>query len=325
MDMKKHELGRSGIMVTSVGMGVLSIGRTQLDLPLAEGADVVGYALDRGINFLDTAEWYQTYKYIAEALRTRRGAAGFTMPVVASKSLETSYDAMAAAIDDMRRDLDLDVIDIFLLHEVRQHPDFANRAGAWECLNEMKAKGAVKAIGISTHYTDVAELNVYLTGSDVIFPLINKNSLGIRRGEGFGTKEDMAAAIARNSAVGKGVFTMKAFGGGNLTGEYRACLDYVSALPGVDSVMVGLGARREVDDLVAWAEGRLDLAYAPDISHKRIRVDEGDCEGCGVCARRCPNGAIHMNEYGVAKVDHEVCLTCGYCAPACPVRAIIMY
>jgi predicted aldo/keto reductase-like oxidoreductase len=306
-------------------MGVLSVGRTQLDLPLADGADVVGYALDRGIGFLDTAEWYQTYGYIAEALRTRRGGAGFSEPVIASKSLEPSYGAMASAIDDMRRALDLDVIDIFLLHEVREDPDFARRAGAWECLNTMKAKGVVKAIGLSTHYTDTAALNASLPESDVLFPLINKDGLGIRCGKGFGTKEDMAAAIARNSGAGKGVFTMKAFGGGNLTGEYRACLDYVSALPGVDSVMVGLGSRGEVDDLVAYAEGSMDPSYAPDISRKRIRVDEGDCEGCGACEQRCPNGAIRVSAYGVAAVDHDVCLTCGYCAPACPVRAIIMY
>jgi aryl-alcohol dehydrogenase-like predicted oxidoreductase len=322
---KKNRLGRSGIEVTPVGMGVLQVGRTQLDLPLVAGADIVGYALDRGIGFLDTAEWYQTYGYIAEALRARRSAANFETPVIASKSLGTSYDAMAAAIDDMRRALDMDVVDVFLLHEVREDPDFERRAGAWACLNDMKAKGVVKAIGLSTHYTDVAERNARLPESDILFPLINKDGLGIRRDKGFGAKEDMATAIARNSEADKGVFTMKAFGGGNLTGEYIACLDYVSALPGVDSIMVGLGKRREVDDLVAWAEGALDRSYAPDISHKKIRIDEGDCEGCGACMQRCPNKAISMKEIGVASVDHGVCLTCGYCAPACPVRAIIMY
>jgi predicted aldo/keto reductase-like oxidoreductase len=323
--MKKRELGRSGIEITPVGMGVLSIGRTQLGLPLAEGADVVGYALDQGINFFDTAEWYQTYSYIAEALRTRWSKAGFKPPVIASKSLDASYGGMATAIDDMRRDLDMDILDIFLLHEVRESPDFERRSGAWDCLNEMKAKGVVKAIGISTHYVDVAELNSQLSGSDILFPLINRAGLGIRCGNGFGNKEDMATAIARNSEAGKGVFTMKAFGGGNLTSEYIKCLDYVSALPGVDSIMVGLGRRSEVDDLVSYAEGTIDRSYAPDISHKRVRIDRGDCEGCGACARTCPNKAIHMDDEGVAVVDHNVCLTCGYCAPSCPVRALILF
>ena len=71
--------------------------------------------------------------------------------------------------------------------------------------------------------------------------------------------------------------------------------------------------------------GYLPEDYRPDISAKRIHVDQGDCEGCGNCLRRCPNKAIYWNENGLADVDHSICLTCGYCAPVCPVRAIIMW
>jgi predicted aldo/keto reductase-like oxidoreductase len=247
------------------------------------------------------------------------------MPVIASKSLSCSYEGMAKAIEDMRHVLDLDVIDIFLLHEVREDPDFENRKGAWACLNDRKAKGIVKAIGISTHYVDVSALNARLPESDVLFPLINKEGMGIREGGGFGTAAGMAAAIRRNHEAGKGVFTMKAFGGGNLTGRYIECLDYVRDLPGVDAIMVGMSERREVDDLIAYADGTIDRSYIPDISKKKIRIDRGDCEGCGACVQRCPNKAIHMEAAGTAAVDHGICLTCGYCAPACPVRAIIMY
>ena len=118
---------------------------------------------------------------------------------------------------------------------------------------------------------------------------------------------------------------MKAFGGGNLTADYVKALDYVTGLPGVDSTMVGIGKKEEVDRLVAYAEGTLPRDYVPDISHKRIHIDAGDCEGCGACIKRCPNKAIHWNQYGLAAVDDNVCLTCGYCAPVCPVRAIILF
>jgi aryl-alcohol dehydrogenase-like predicted oxidoreductase/ferredoxin len=318
--MEKRELGHTGIYVTPVGMGVLTVGKTQLNLSVGDGAAVVRHALERGVRFFDTAEYYETYHYIRTALT----GTDFH-PVISSKSLAPDYKGMERAVEDMRRALNLDVVDIFLLHEVREAPDFENRAGAWAYLNDAKAKGRIKAIGISTHYVDVSRMHAALPESDVLFSLINKESLGIRDGNRPGTKEDMATAIRANDQNGKGVFAMKVFGGGHLTGSYIEALDYVGALPGVASIMVGLGNREEVERLVAYAEGTLDRSYAPDIQNKKIRVDRGDCEGCGACAAACPNQAIALGPDGVAAVDHRRCITCGYCAPVCPVRAILLF
>jgi aryl-alcohol dehydrogenase-like predicted oxidoreductase/ferredoxin len=321
--MKRNILGNTGIAVTPVGMGVLTIGRTQLKYSTSAGAGVVRYALERGINFLDTAEYYETYPQIRMALNS--GLSVCEPPVIASKSLKHDYAGMLAAVEDYRKMFDRDVADIFLLHEVREAPDFENRAGAWECLNDLKAKGVIKAIGISTHHTDAAELNEKLPESDILFPLINKYGIGIRRGAGHGTKEDMAAAIEKNSARGKGVFAMKAFGGGNYVADYTSALNYVRNLDGISSIMVGLGNAEEIDRLVEYAEGSLAENYAPDISRKKMRIDEGDCEGCGACVKRCPNKAISISSSGVASIDHDICITCGYCAPVCPTRALIMF
>lgn len=304
--------------MSPIGFGVLTIGHNQLNLPLAEGADIVRYGLERGINFLDTAQCYQTYPYIREALK----GTNFE-PVISSKCLDFSAKDMAIAIEEARKELNRDVIDIFLLHEVRNDPDFSNRAGAWDQLQEAKSKGLVKAIGVSTHHVDVAEKMIDVKECDILFPLINIESLGIRNCDGFGTKEQMAAAIQRNGELGKGIFAMKAFGGGNLVINYRNCLNYVTSLPGISSVMLGFGARHEVDRAVEYAEGILSVSYVPDVSNKKICIDSGDCEGCGSCLLRCPNHAITMNLSGIAEVNTDICLTCGYCAPVCPTRAII--
>jgi len=317
--MNKNELGKTGLLVSPIGFGVLTIGHNQLNLPLSEGADVVRYGLEQGINFLDTAQFYETYPYIRKALK----GTNFD-PVISSKSLVFSAKDMSEAIEEARINLDRDVIDIFLLHEVRNDPDFSNRAGAWEQLQEAKSKGLIKAIGVSTHHVDVAEKMLTIAACDVLFPLINIESLGIRRGNGFGTKEDMAAAILRNGDQGKGIFAMKAFGGGNLVRNYTACLDYVTSLPGISSTMLGFGTCQEVDRAVEYANGILPASYVPDVSNKKICIDPGDCEGCGSCLLRCPNHAITMNLKGIAEVNPEICLTCGYCAPVCPTRAIIL-
>jgi aryl-alcohol dehydrogenase-like predicted oxidoreductase/NAD-dependent dihydropyrimidine dehydrogenase PreA subunit len=317
--MKINKLGKTGIQVTEVGFGVLTVGRNQLNLPVEEGAAVLRYALECGINFLDTAEYYETYPYIKKALQ----GSNFN-PVIASKSLGISYGEMKQAIEEARTALDRDVIEIFLLHEVRNDPDFQNRAGAWECLQEAKAKGLIKAAGISTHHVDVAAKASELKEIDVLFPLINFKSLGIRKGPDPGTKEEMALEIKKAADAGTGVFTMKVFGGGNLTGHYMEAIKYVRELEGISSMMIGFGFPHEIDRIMEVMNGTIDPLYVPDISKKKIRIDQGDCEGCGACIERCPNHAIFFNNSGLAEVDHDICLTCGYCAPMCPVRAIIL-
>ncbi len=318
--MKRRVLGRTGIEVSEVGFGVLTMGKTQLNLSLKDGAELISYALERGLNFLDTAQYYDTYPYIKKAL-----FGGRFDPVISTKSLVASYEDMAKAVEEARRELRRDVIDIFLLHEVRSDLDFKRRAGAWDYLNEAKAKGLVRAIGLSTHHVDVAEAAALDEECDIVFPLINYQGLGIRKHGEPGTRAEMERAIRLCAQKSKGVYTMKALGGGTLTGHYMEALDYAFSIPGVASAMIGFGKKQEVDDIFDYCEGRMAPGYNPDVTHKRIHIDLGDCEGCGQCIERCPNKAIGRNEQGLAIVDHEKCVTCGYCAPVCPVRAIVMY
>ena len=324
--MKTKRLGNTNIFVTPVGMGVLTVGSTQLDLSISEGTAIVRYAVEQGISFLDTAECYRTYPQIKRALKDL--APSFSqnilkMPVITSKSLTRDYEGMRIAVEECRAVLDMDVIDIFLLHEVRQPPDFESRSGAWACLVDEKAKGHVKAIGISTHHIDTV-MNAALTpGMDVLFPLINYKGMGVRKGDGAGTAEEMALAIESASKHGVGIFAMKAFGGGNLAGDYKKALDYVIGLPGVDSIMIGLGCNKDIDDAVAWAEGRLPEGFVPDVAGKHMFVDRGDCEGCGACVSRCTSKAIRLDDEGIAVIDYEACVLCGYCAYVCPTRGLI--
>lgn len=318
--MKKVQLGNTGLMVSVAGFGVLPMGPSQLALPLEEGANIIKYALKCGINFLDTAQYYRTYPYIKKALEGE----DFKDLVICSKSLCYDYEGMMDAIIEAKKELDRDVIDIFLMHEVRSG-QLELRAGAWEALKDAKAQGLVRAIGLSTHHVDVTYAAASMKELDVVFPLINYASLGIRKGDEFATKEEMMDAIAACHNAGKGVFSMKAFGGGSLTATYQQALDYVFSKEEIDSVMIGFGKRSEVDDLISYLDGSMDPSYNPDVSKKKVYINQEDCEGCGSCKNACPAGAIFYNENGLAEVNHEKCLTCGYCSPVCPVRAVIMY
>ena len=318
--MKKVMLGNTGIEVSIVGFGVLPIGPSQLALPTEQGAEIIKYAFRNGINFIDTAQYYRAYPYISEALKD--GA--FDNIVICSKSLSADYDGMMEAISEAQKELNREVIDIFLMHEVRSG-QLEERKGAWEALVDAKKQGLVHAIGLSTHHVDICLAAASIPELDVVFPLINYASLGIRKGDQFATKEEMMEAIKACHAAGKGVFSMKAFGGGGLTGNYQEALNYVFSQPEIDSVMIGFGKTAEVDDLLSYLDGSMPKEYNPDVSKKKVHINHEDCEGCGSCKAACPAGAIYWGENGLAEVDHEKCLTCGYCSPVCPVRAVIMY
>jgi len=55
--MKMNELGRTGIMVSELCLGSMTWGTQNTE---TEGCEQIDYALDHGINFIDTAEMYPT-------------------------------------------------------------------------------------------------------------------------------------------------------------------------------------------------------------------------------------------------------------------------
>lgn len=52
-----------------------------------------------------------------------------------------------------------------------------------------------------------------------------------------------------------------------------------------------------------------------------VIIDEGLCELCGACAKKCPWKAITVNEKVV--VNQDECVECGTCIESCPNAAML--
>lgn len=317
--MLKRELGNTGLAVTELCFGVLPMGPLQFGLPAEKGGELIAAAIRGGVNFVDTAQSYKTYEHLRKAfdLLPDRGRD----VIISTKSAATTYQDMAKAVEEARSALGRDVIDVFFLHAARVGGAvFEERAGAFECLQDMKAKGVVRAAGVSTHSVQVVRRGAEVAGLDVIFPIINIEGMGILHG----TRDEMAAAIENAAAHGKGLFAMKALGGGNLIAGAEKAFGYVRSLPGITSVAVGMVSRDELEMNLKVFEGeRVPQDLAARTARSKALIVQAFCKGCGTCVGTCPNGAMTVVN-GKAVNDKSKCILCGYCAPVCPEFAIRM-
>jgi len=312
--MKKVLLGKTGIEVSPLCFGVLPLGPLQKNLPLPVGAQLIRQGLERGINFLDTAESYKTYPYIKEALT---GFAGEV--VISSKSMAVSYEDMEKAVREAVEVLDRSYVDIFHLHAARVDGKvFEERGGALRCLQDMKHKGLIRAVGVATHVVEVVELAAERDDIDVVFPIINQAGLGILGG----SRDDMVQAIMKAHQAGKGIMAMKALAGGHLIDRLKEAFAFVRSIPGISAVAVGMVDNRELDLNIKLFNNE-DITLPPGgerKDEKRLFVSVF-CKGCATCIEACPNGALSVVE-GKAQVNHDICLLCGYCSPVCPEFAL---
>ena len=337
--------------VSKIAVGSLTVSKMQAALPADEAAAVLAYAFDSGINFTDTAQYYENYDLLRAALlRCRRPED----VVISTKTYAYSRELAVEAVEEARRSLDRDVIDIFMLHEHESIDTLRGHMEALEYLFECRERGIIRAVGASMHHTaavrGLMKLKEQGMPVDVCHPLYNMAGIGIADG----SEADMAAVLAQAHAMGIGIFAMKALGGGHLAHRAEEALRFVLEQPFIDAAAVGMQSFEEVDANLRFltegavrAEDRAKLAG----KHRTLHVEEY-CEGCGACVNRCASGALRLEEvtdeeetsaYDFtanfvaesgntgretkyrAVPDDTKCVRCGYCTKVCPVFALKVF
>ena len=307
--MQTVSLGNSGLKVSRLCFGTLTMSPLQTDLSPEVGAKLLIHAYERGVRFLDTADLYGTYTHIRLALKDAPDY------VVSTKAY--CYDRKTAqeALERAYRGIGRDYIDLFMLHEQESLYTLRGHEEALVFLAEQRDRGHIGAVGVSTHFVACVRATARFPMVQVVHPLINRAGIGIQDG----TREDMEDVIAGIRARGTGIFAMKPLGGGHLIGDNRAALEYAIRSPLLDSVTVGMQSIEEIDANVALfdAEPGADGRLAPLRARKRRMMVHDWCEGCGRCAERCRQQAISIQN-GRAQIDESRCVFCGYCARICP-------
>ena len=133
----------SGYAMPMLGLGTW----TQNNTTTAESVYV---ALKNGYRLIDTARYYGNEKGVGEGLK-RAIADGIVKRedvFITSKIMPGNYDNAAAAIDASLKDLQLDYLDLMLIHQPG-----SNDKAVYQAMEQGVKEGKLRSIGISNYYT----------------------------------------------------------------------------------------------------------------------------------------------------------------------------
>ncbi len=303
--MEKRILGKTGIEVSRIGLGSLTMGKLQKNSPTEVIKAVTRQCFERGITFTDGAELYGSYEVLREMVALKRDT------VIATKSY--AYDTATAekAFYEALKEINRDYIDIFLMHEQESELTIKGHHQALEFYMKMQQKGYIRAVGLSTHKIDCVRATAKFPEIQIVHPLINYKGYGLFDG----SRQDMENAIKDCHNRGVGVYSMKIFGGGHLLADRIKAVDYILSQDYIDASVVGMQTIDEVNFNVNLFEGKEVSSINAEIAKKKVVIEDW-CEKCLNCAKACPQNAIHLVGDTVI-IDETRCVLCGYCGSAC--------
>src|SRR4030095_321828 len=154
--MEKRKLGRSGIEVSTVGLGLMSMSGIYGNANDDESIAVIHHAIERGINHLDSSDMYGWGHNETLLGRARKGGWRDKALVVTKfgqvkgadgkQGIDGRPDYVQQACEASLKRLGVDVIDVSSQHRVDPNVPIEETVGAMKRLVE---QGKVRALGLS--------------------------------------------------------------------------------------------------------------------------------------------------------------------------------
>ena len=240
------ELGKTGIRTSRLAMGTGTIGyggasnQTRLGNSPFVKLLADGYH-DNGLRFFDAADGYGSHPYVREALRT--------MPrdrvTVLTKTDTRDAAGVRADLDRYRRELGVEMIDVVLIHCVTAGDWNVRYRGAMDVLSEAKAKGVIRAHGVSCH--SLSALKAAAAEPWVEVDLVRLNPIGSHMDADPAT---VIEVIHQMRAKGKAIVGMKVLGQGDLRDKPQEAIRYGLGTGVLDAMTIGAESQQEQDGLV---------------------------------------------------------------------------
>jgi aryl-alcohol dehydrogenase-like predicted oxidoreductase len=151
-----RRLGRSALQVRSVGLGLMSLSGLYGESSDDNGVAVIHHALERGIDFLDSADmygWGQNETLLGRALRERGGRDGIVISTKfgqvrlesGGNGVDGRPEYVQAACEASLKRIGIDTIDLYYVHRIDPKVPIEDTVGAMARLIE---QGKVKALAL---------------------------------------------------------------------------------------------------------------------------------------------------------------------------------
>ena len=316
--MNYRELGRTGLMVSEIGLGCE--GFVDHDGELVE--PLLNAAEQAGVNCLDLySPDPEMRSRLGRALKGRRNrfilqAHLCTVWKDGQYKRTRDIQEVRAGFEDLLTRLETDHGEIGMIHYVDSLEDWngVQNGPVMDYARQLNAQGRIGCIGLSSHNPVAAAAAVESGLIDVLMFSVNpcydlqpagEDCEALWSGASY-EKEltnmdpDRARLYELCETRGAGITVMKAFGGGDLLNEKLSpagraltacqCIHYALTRPAVAAVMTGAHTVAELEQSLAYeTAGEDERDYAAAFSSFPRISWNGHCMYCGHCAP-CPKG-----------------------------------
>ncbi len=337
---KKRRLGRTDAMVSDIAVGT---GRFQ-------GREVARLAIERGVNYFDTAPDYSEHGSeieLGEAIKDVRREDLFlaTKFCVAAGHLpnETPVPEIIRAVEGSLQRLNTDYIDLVHIHSC-DRLDRLMAPNMHEAFDRLKEQGKARFLGVSTHTPNLEEVaNAAIDSGRFDVMMLAYH---------FGMYPNFAHILDKAKKADVGIVAMKTLKGAKHTnladfreesGAYsQAAFRWVLSNPAVSCLVVSFSQLQHVDEYL-YASGQEMRDSDVALLERYDELTKGDyCQPhCGLCLDSCEYDLaindilryrMYFKDYGwekegmrlYAKLDEtsnaSQCVTCSApCTNQCPI------